>query len=227
MEQKFLKTCGYSVLILALAIGIVATATSSTFVLAQPCSAILGSPTVAVQQPYYYNGNFQVTVPISTSCSFFVGQLYATGTAYDTNYNTNLGTTSAVLTPTYSGYGYTGQLTFTFPTSAQSHSVQFSVSVYTSQNGYYYGGPYGSLLAQTASTFVIAPSYYQPYPVYPTYPTSNYPTTNYPTYPSYTLNPSSYYYSRYTQGPGFYYMGGYYNYYRNVNCGPSNGCYHR
>ena len=226
MEQKFLKTCGYSVLVLALAIGIVATATSSSFVLAQPCSAIVGSPTVVVQQPYYYSGNFQVTVPVSTSCSFFVGQLYATGTAYDTSYNTNLGTTSEVLTPTYSGYGYTGQLTFTFPTSAQSHSVQFSVSVYTSQNGYYYGGPYGSLLAQTASTFVIAPSYYQSYPSYPTYPT--YPTypSNYPSYPSYTSTPNGYY-SRYTQGPGTYYMGGYYNYYHGFNCAPSNRCYPR
>jgi len=203
MNGKYAKTCVYALLAAILAAGVVGISTSNNFALAQPCQATLASPYVLTQQYYDYNGNFQVTVPVSASCSFYAGQLYATGTAYDTTFNSNLGSTSAVLTSTYGGYGYSGQLTFTLPTSAQSHSVQFSVSIYSSQ-GSYYGGPYGSLLAQTTSTFVIGPSYYQGYPTYPYYSTPTYPT--YPSYPYYSYYPS------YSYSPGYYY-GYYYHYY--------------
>lgn len=199
MNEKFAKSCTYALLI-AIVASSVAIATGNTFVLAQPCQAVLGSPNFSTQPYYYYQSNFQVTVPVSASCSFFTGQLYATGTAYDTTYNSNIGTANTILTSTYGGYGYTGQLTFYLPASAQSHSVQFSVSVYGSLNGYY-GGYYGApLLAQTTSTFVIGPSYYQGYPTYPSYSTPSYPgytpTSSYPYYPYY-----GYYYSN----GGYYY----------------------
>jgi len=202
--------------------GVVAVATNNGFALAQPCQALLGSPNVYAQQYYYYGGNFQVTVPVSATCAFYPGQLYATGTAYDTTYNANIGTADAVLGSAYSGYASTGQLTFTLPGSAQSHAVQFSVSIYSTPNGYfggYYGGYFGgALLAQTSSTFVVGPSYYQIYPTYPSYPT--------PTYPSYPIYPTYPSYPRYIQNQGpYYYMGGYYNYYH--NCGSSNRCSHR
>jgi len=222
MKQRYARICVYALLATGLAVGVAGITTSNNFALAQPCQATLGSPNVSTQQYYYYNGNFQVTVPVSASCSFYAGQLYATGTAYDTTFNTNLGSTSAVLTSTYGGYGYSGQLTFTFPTSTQSHSVQFSVSIYSSQGGYYYGGPYGSLLAQTTSTFVVGPSYYQGYPTYPYYSTPTYPTyPTYPSYPYYSYYPSysyypgyynSYYYY-YHNGGWYYYGGGYYHHY--------------
>ena len=223
MAQKLAKTCTYALLILALAIGVVAVATNNSFALAQPCEALLGSPNVYTQQ-YYYGGNFQVTVPVSATCSFYPGQLYATGTAYDTTYNANIGTANTVLGSVYSGYASTGQLTFTLPSSAQSHAVVFSVSIYGTTNGYY-GGYYGtyfgnSLLAQTSSTFVVGPSYYQTYPSYPTYPSYSI----YPSYPSYPP---------YGQNHGYYYMGGYYNYYYNSGynnynyCSSSNRCTHR
>jgi len=214
LTHKLAKTCSYAVLILAMVIGVVAVATNNTFASAQPCQALLGSPNVYGQQ-YYYGGNFQVTVPVSATCSFFPGQVYATGTAYDTTYNANIGTANAVLGPAYTGYASTGQLTFTLPTSAQFHAVQFSVSIYSSPTGYY-GGYYGtyfgsSLLAQTSSTFVVGPTYYQSYyqnyyPSYPTYP-------NYPTYPSYSTYPTYPSYPWYTQNQGHYFMRGFYNYY--------------
>jgi hypothetical protein len=223
------------VLVLVLAIGVLAFATNNSFVLAQPCQAQLGPPNASSQQ-YYYEANFQVTVPISASCSFYAGQLYATGTAYDTTYYSNVATANTVLTPTYGGYGYTGQLTFTLPTSAQPSSVQFSVSIYGSQNGYY-GAPYAGLLAQTSATFVVGPSYYLGYLTYPPYSTPSYPS--YSTYPNYPAYPSNHYYNspRYNQNyGGYYYMGGYYNYYHNSGdynynnnnyCISSNRCLHR
>jgi len=162
-----------------------------------------------MQQYYYYGGNFQLTLPVSASCSFYPGQLYATGSAYDTTYGMSLGVAQTVLSSTYGGYGYTGQLTFTMSTSVQGHSVQFWVSIYGSQNGYY-GGYYGyggSLLAQTSFTFVPNPISYQGYPAYPSYP--NYPT--YPSYPAYPTNPQSPYYPGYYNGPNYYW----YYYYRN------------
>ena len=205
-----------------LAVGVVAVATNGSLVLAQPCQAQLGSPNIS-RQPFYYGLNFEVTVPVSASCSFYAGQLYASGTAYDTTYNANIGTADTVLTSTYGGYGYTGQLTFTLPISEESHPVQFSVSVYGTQNGYY-GGPYGGLLAQTLATYVVGPSYYQGYPLYPSYSTPNYPT--YPVYPVYPTYPSFFYNGpRYYQNNGgHYYMGGYYTYYHDGTSYNSNYC---
>ena len=178
MERKFAKTCTYALLITILAAGVVATATNNSFALAQSCSAQLGSPNVYAQQ-YYYGGIFQVTLPVSATCSSYTGQLYATGTAYDNG--ANVGTANTILSPTYGSNGFTGQLSFTLPTSAQYNSVQFSVSIYSTQNGYG-----DSLLATTSSTFVLGSSYYPSYPYYPYYP--YYPS--YPSYPSYSSNPS-------------------------------------
>jgi hypothetical protein len=208
MDETFSKSCKYALLVTILAASVVAIAANNSFALAQPCQAQLGPPNASTQQ-YYYGGNFQVTLPVSATCSFYSGQLYATGTAYDTTYNVNIGAANTALSSTYGGYSYAGQLTFTLPTSAQSHLVQFSVSVYSAQTGYFGG----SLLATTSSTFVVGPSYYQSYPAYPTYPTQSCPS--YPSYPYYPSNPS------YPYSPGwgyysncnyyYYRSGGYYN----------------
>ena len=197
-----------------MAAGVVAIATNNSVAVAQqPCQLQLGEANVSMQQ-YYYGGNLQLTLPVSASCSFYAGQLYATGSAYDTTYGTNLGTTQTVLGSTYGGYGYTGQLSFTVPPSAQGHSVQFWVSIYGGQNGYYggyYGGS-GSLLAQASSTFVVNPIYYQGYPAYPSYPSyPNYPT--YPSYPSYPSFPQYPQYPQYPYYPGYYYGSPYYWFY--------------
>ena len=236
MEHKFARTCSYAVLILALAIGVVAVATSNNLVSAQACTAQLGSPTTTNQQ--YYGSNLQVTVPVSTSCSYYTPQLYATGTAYDTTYSTNIGTANTVLSVAYGGYGSSGQLQFNLPASAVSHPVLFSVSIYGTQPGYYQQY-YGSVITTASETFVIGPSYlnsYQNYPYNPTYPTyptypnpyptyPTYPTyRSYPTYPRYPYFPGNYQYHPYpyqNQNPGNYY----YNYggnYNNRYCTRSN-----
>jgi hypothetical protein len=210
LGEKYAKTCLHALLIVMLAAGVLAMATSNSFTLAQqPCQVLLGSPNVSTQLYYYYAGNFQLTLPLSASCSFYAGQLYATASAYDTAYGANVGTAQTVLSSTYAGYGYTGQLTFTVPASVQGHLVQFWVSIFGSQKEYY-GGYYGSsLLAQASSTFIVSPTYYQGYPTYPSYPTyPNYPPSSYPTYPSYPSYPAYYY------GPNYnwYTPRGYYHY---------------
>ena len=234
---------------MALAMGMVAVATSNSLVSAQTCTAQLGSPTTTNQQ--YYGSNIQVTVPVSTSCSYYTPQLFATGTAYDTTYNSNIGTANTVLSVAYGGYGSSGQLQFNLPASAVSHPVQFSVSIYGTQPGYLQQY-YGSVLTTTSETFVLGPSYlnsyqnypynptyptYSTYPTYPTYPTfPTYPTYNrsptYPTYPRYPYYPSNNYYHNpypnYNQNPrGYYYHNGGYVYNNNHLCTRSNNyCNH-
>jgi len=212
LEQKIVKTCRYAALIFALIIGVFTLASSNSLVSAQPCTAQLGSPSMSVEA--YYVSNFEVTLPVSTACSFYTGPVYAAGTAYDTTYNSNVGTANAVLSANYGGYVFNGQLVFNLPASVQSHSVQFSVSIYSTQTAYaqgYYGAPYygGTLLATASETFALEPSVYQNgYPYYPTYPSYSYPT-----YPSYSYYyPGNYYYSTPYYSGGYYYSNNYNNY---------------
>jgi len=198
LREKIGKTCAYALLVVMLATGVAALASSSGFALAQqpqqPCQVQLGYPNVQTQAYYYYGNIFQLTLPVSASCPFYAGQLYAAGSAYDTAYGMNVGTAQTVLSSTYAGYGYTGQLTFTMPTSVAGRSVQFSVFIYGSQNGYYGGYNGGPPLAQAWSTFTIPSTYYQGYPSYPSLP--SYPS--YPYYPGYYYGPNfSYYYYPY------------------------------
>ncbi len=166
MERKFARTCSYLVLVLVLSIGVVAAATSNSLVSAQSsCVAQLGTPTSSLQQ--YYASGFQVTLPISYNCPFYNGQVYATGTAYDTTYNSNIGTANTALSSTYGGYGFNGQLQFTLPVSSLSHPVQFSVSIYSTQTGYYQQYYGGSLLTSTSATYVVGPGYVAGYQNYP------------------------------------------------------------
>ena len=131
---------------------------------------------------------------------------------------------NTALSSTYAGYGFNGQLQFTLPNTAVSHPVQFSVSIYGTQAGYWQQYSGGSLLTTTSATFVVGPSYlngYQNYPygyssTYPTYP-STYPTyptypSTYPSYPAYhgfVYNPGNSYYQNpspaYNQNTGGYY----------------------
>jgi len=238
MEEKFAKTCKYALLTIALIVGVLAVATN-TLAYAQTCTAQLGSPTTSMQQ--YYGANFQVTLPVTAYCPFYSNQLYAVGTAYDTTYSSNIGTANTNLSPTYGGTSYNGQLQFILPISAQYHSVQFSVSIYSTQAGYGYPYYNGGLLTTTSATFVIGPNSYQSYPYYPSYP--SYPT--YPTYPSFPFCQYYPWYSGYQHYPGnnYYYHtygycypnSGYYYYYyyrgpyhnNNYYCNPSRGfCNH-
>ena len=203
MSRRIASTCLYASILFLLTVAVL---TENPMVFAQPCQAQIGYPNISTLQ--YYGANFQLTLPVSATCSYYQGQLYAIGTAYDTTYNSNIGTANSILTPTYGGNGFTGQLQFTLPTSATSHSVQFSVSVYSTQSGFYGGYGSGYVLATASSTYLMSPSYYQV--GYPSYPTPGYPV--YPSPPGYY---GGYYYW------WWYYHNGYYNRY----CNPWHYCY--
>ena len=182
MERKFASTCAYAVLIAILAAGMVAVATNDNFASAQTCSAQLGTPSLS-SQPYYYGGTLQVTVPVSASCSAYVGPLYAIGTAY---YNgANVGTGNTALTP--SSNGFSGQLTFNIPTSASYNSLQLSASIYSN----------GSLLTTASTTYNLNYSGYPYSGYYPYYPYYGY--YNGYQYPSYSSSPG---YSSHTRNSG-------------------------
>ena len=208
MERSSRKSCGHLALILALVIGAVAVGVGNNPVSAQACTAQLGTPTTYNQQ--YYGSGFQVMVPVSTSCSFYAGQLYASGTAYDTTYNSNIGSANTQLSSTYGGYGSNGQLQFNLPVMAASHPIQFTVSIFaTGDSQQYYGG---SNLATTSITYVVGPNYpnlYQNYPYSPSYP--SYQGPSYPGYTYYPGNGYNYYRGNFYYNPGYYYRNGGFN----------------
>ena len=225
---------------IVLFVAILAVGLNSFQVSADPCAAQLGYPVMGQQYYGYYGSNVLVTEPVSVTCSFAAGQLYAVGTAYDPIFNANVGTSNAVLIGTYGGNSFSGQLQFSLPISVQTHSVQFSVSIYNAQSGYYQPYYNGSLLTTTSATFVVTPSTYQS--SYPYYPGYNY---YYGSYPYYNQNPGNYYYSNNNggyhnnnQNPGNYYHnwnGGYHNnnqnpgnyyYYQNNNNKHCTKCKH-
>ena len=179
--------------LLALLIAVVGVTINSGPVSADAC---------AVQFSYspstYYNSNFQIVVPLSATCAFTGGQLYAVGNAYDTSLNANLGSANTALVPVSVGNVYSGQLVFNLPSIALGHTVQISVSIYN-------GGLNGTILTTAAETIQV-PSYnysypanycysgYNCYPYYPSYP-------SYPWYPSYHWYPSPPYHHWYPGPP--------------------------
>ncbi len=116
---------------------------------ADSCVAQLGYSSLSTTQ-YYYNSNIGINVPVSASCSFMGGQLYAVGDAYDTAVNTDLGLVSTMLTPVYGNSNYNGQLVFNLPASIVGHSVQITVSIYSGSPYGYSSGGNGLLLATAA-----------------------------------------------------------------------------
>jgi len=219
LVQTYTKARNFTLLGIVLIIAIIAVGANSNTVLAQPCNAQLGYPVTAA--PQYYGSNVQVTVPVSAACSVYTGQLYAVGTAY-TGYNSEVGTANTVLSAVY-GYGFSGQLQFSFPVSVQT--VQFSVSIYNTQYGFYQQYYGNQPLAITSETYVVSPTYpsyssYSSYPSYPAYPA--YPTS--PTYPNYQWNAANNYYYRNAGCYNYYNSGGSYN---NQHCSNWNSCRHR
>jgi hypothetical protein len=216
---------------MALLLPLAAVAANSSPVFAQSaCGAQVNSSITATQQYYgssgsydasNYNWNIQMSVPVSASCSYTRGQLYATGNAFDTTSGTNLASANTVLNNVNGGY-YNGQLVFTLPPSVMGHPLQISISVYSN-----YNGQYGSLVATTSQSVTIHPSnsYYQSN--YQNNYQNNYPSYYYNQYPRYHYYRYGYrsyyyyYYNPYTNGCSYnnqvtvVYYNGYYHY---VNC---------
>ena len=175
-----MRTCGCAIVALALLLGIVIVAGNSSPVAADSCVAQLGNFSLSTSQ--YYNSNAQIVVPVSTTCSFNGGQLYAVGNGVD-SFGTNLGSTNTVLTSVNGGNVFNGQLVFTVPLSLQGDAVQISVSIYG--NGL--NGPLLTSVTQTVQGYYTNygyPGNYWYYPSYPYYP-------SYASYPSYPSNPST------------------------------------
>lgn len=204
-----IKTRYYALLAMALLLPLAAVAANSNPVFAQSaCGAQVNSSITATQQYYgssgsygatNYNWNIQMTVPVSVSCSYNGGQLYATGNTFDTTSGTNLASADTVLNNANGGY-YNGQLVFTLQPSVLGHPLQISISVYSN-----YNGQYGSLVATTSQSVTIHPSnsYYQ---------------NNYPSYYYYNQYPR-YHHNRYGYRSYYYY---YYNPYMDGSCSYNN-----
>jgi hypothetical protein len=197
-----------------------AVASNSPLVSAQSCNASLGSSSLTTQS--YYNSYLGINTPVSASCSFYGGQLYAVGDVFDTSANIDLTSSSTTLTPNYGGNSYTGQLSFTLPPSIIGHQLRIMVSVYGGQYSYY-GNGNGQLLATAGQMVKVTVNYQNGYPYgngncymnYNCY--GNYQNSNcYQTYNCYQYycNQASYCYPNYY--PTCYYQKG--NYYYQTYC---------
>ena len=122
--------------LLAISMTMLIVGASSSLATAQvtsPCTATLSYPVIPTQ---YGSPNVPFLVPVSASCpTYYQGQLYASGSAYDTTSNTGLGSASTVLSSVNGGTEFTGQLSFSVPPTSPGDSVQISVSIYDSQGG--------------------------------------------------------------------------------------------
>jgi hypothetical protein len=152
-----------------------------------------------------------MTMPISLSCPYMGGQLWAVGNVYDTVANTNLGSNNIVMNSN-GGY-YSGQLVFNLLSSAIEHPLQVSVSVYSS----YSYGQYGSIVATSSPTVTIHAN-----SAYNNYQYGNYPSYGSYPYSSYYNGYPSYYY--YQNGYTYYYYP-YYYYYSSPTYYRSNSCF--
>lgn len=205
-------------LALALLLPLAAIATSSAPVFAQyACTGQVNYPTMSASQysssAYYGSSNYYgpngvaMTMNISVSCPL-TGQVSAVGHVHDSSTNTDLGSTSMILTQVNSGY-FNGQLVFYLPPSIQGHTMTIAVLVYNNAvNGYAYNGQYGQLLGTAAIT--VNAGYYYPsshpnsYPNY--YDQGNY-NSHYTCY-----YPSTFYNMKHSKSYHYmYYNGNYYH----------------
>jgi len=94
-----------------------------------PCVAQINTPymSTATLNPY---SNIAVTMPVSVTCFFTRGQLYAVGDAFDNSTNTPLGSVLSTLPSINKGNQFNGQLVFIIPAADRGHSIYFAVSIY-------------------------------------------------------------------------------------------------
>ena len=140
------------------AIFAIATTPTSVYANSNSCTAQLSSSTATY---YYYNSNVALTVPVSATCSFSGGQLYAVGYAYDTSTNMAQSSANTFLTSTSSTFN--GQLGFKLSSTLLGHTLQISVSVYgpTAYSASAYYSPGNFLGCDNTS---MACNYGLPYP---------------------------------------------------------------
>ena len=129
----------------------------NSLVSAQACT--IQSSSLAYTSPQYNYGS-SVLVPVSVTCPFVGGQLYAVGNAIDAS-NAPMGSASAVrLSSAYGTNIYTGQLSFSIPPGVTEYTWQVTISIYSSVYYYGYGSTLvtGSPLATSVETVQIHPN---------------------------------------------------------------------
>ena len=138
---------------------ITATTPSQVYATSNSCTAQL-SPSAATYTSY--NSNVALAVPVSATCSFSGGQLYAVGYAYDAVTNMAQSSTNGLLT-WISNNTYSGQLAFKLSPTLLGHNLQISVSIYgpSSYSPSAYYSPGNFLGCDTTS---MACNYGLPYP---------------------------------------------------------------
>src|SRR5208337_1728420 len=123
---------------------------------ADTCSIKSNSIAYTASQYNYYTSG--VVVPVSVTCPFVGGQLYAVGTATDTSTAARVGSVGAALSSAYGTNIYTGQLVFSVPHQVTGHALQISISIYFgTYNGYSNGSP---LTTSVQTVQVNSNSYY-------------------------------------------------------------------
>jgi len=175
-----MKTRICVLVLLAISITALILGASGGLVFADPCTATLSYPVLPV---VYGNSNVPIVVPVSATCTTNYGnQLYATGNAYDATANIGLGSASTVLMSVNGGTEFNGQLGFNLPPTTQGHSIQISVSIYSSQ--------YGNLITATSETVEVGQGVQQTTTT--TVTEGQYPYAYPYAYPSPTPSPSFY-----------------------------------
>jgi hypothetical protein len=148
-----MKTCNLGIILLVLIMAAVSVGNSP--VSADSCNVQTSS--LAYVAPYYdYNYNSGIIVPVSATCSFVGGQLYAVGEATDAS-NARAGSANTVLFSAFGTTIYTGQLVFRRlgPSSNVpeflGRSLRISISIYSGV----YNGPYSNASPLTTSVETV------------------------------------------------------------------------
>ena len=94
-----------------------------------PCTAQINAPySTTTRNPY---SNTEVTLPVSVTCAFSGGQLYAVGNAFDSSTGTPLSSVISTLPSVSKGNQFDGQLVFIIPAADSGHHIYFTVSIYS------------------------------------------------------------------------------------------------
>jgi hypothetical protein len=141
--------------IMLLVVILVAIEVGSSQVSAQTCTIHPSSLAYTSSNFYYgYNAN-GVIVPVSATCPFVGGQLYAVGYAIDPSTNVHVDSSSATLSSAYGTNTYTRQLAFSIPPEVTGHTLQILISIYT---GAYYSYGLGTSLTTSVETVQVSPN---------------------------------------------------------------------
>lgn len=176
-----MRTCIFRGMLLVFIM--VAVAVGNSPVSADVCS--IQPSSLAYTQPNYYNSYTSgVIVPVSATCSFIGGQLYAVGDVTDASTNAHVGSANTVLFSAYGTNIYTGQLAFSVPHEATEHTLRISISIYSGV----YNGPYSNPSPLTTSVETVHTNYNNYYSNYancyysnncaPVYNSCSSPSTN-------------------------------------------------